>query len=246
MKSSHSGTCLPFDAFTPLHRKINLIRSEFHRAKINSSNSSLLNASQQKITNRFLSNGYPTSFIDKYKTSSSSASTTSDDSPKTFLRVPFFSEKQKYQIFNLLNATNLRNNFRIIFTTEASLAWQFRPKHQSQSCSINCISCKSASFPNNCFIKCAVYLITCLNCNHIYIGQTAKCMKNRIYEHLNKADSLVNKHFKIHNSVSFKWKILATESSYHKRCILEANFIKHFTDKHTLINGCVGRDLTIF
>ena len=134
----------------------------------------------------------------------------------------------------------------LIFTTQPSLAWQFRKSREPQPCSASCPSCPSSMKVNQCFTKNAIYLIKCLTCDSIYIGQTSKCMRNRIYEHIHKSDSLVHQHFSLHPYPSFEWKIITTELNFYKRCTLEALHIANFSKKYKLINGCIGKELISF
>ena len=119
-------------------------------------------------------------FINQHKNSSSSRSQQVPTEPITTLKIPFISKKQRQQIINLHSSTNLSDKIRLIFTTQPSLAWQFRKSREPQPCSASCPSCPSSMKVNQCFTKNAIYLIKCLTCDSIYIGQTSKCMRNLI------------------------------------------------------------------
>ena len=162
-----------------------------------------------------------------------------------YLKIPYISEAQRRKILKLRNETNLGESYRIIFTNEKSLAWQFREKRPCQPCPPSCPSCSTSSHPNSCFSKNAIYHIQCSSCQSVYIGQTSKCMRNRISEHQKKLDSHVFQHLKSCSS-SFIWKILHIEPNYYKRCILEACYIKSFSKNNKLINGCIGRELASY
>ena len=66
IKPTHSGTCLPFSSHVPQSRKKNLVKAEFDRATRNSS-SCKVTQSVTKIDSKLLANGYPPSFIEKFK-----------------------------------------------------------------------------------------------------------------------------------------------------------------------------------
>ena len=92
-------------------------------------------------------------------------------------------------------------------------------------------------------------MVKCSTCDALYVGQTSRCMRNRIYEHFEKGDTHVFAHMLAHLSCSklkFSWKVLGVERSYYKRTALEALFIKKLSSNHVLINGCVGRETLPF
>ena len=124
IKPTNSGTCMPFDAWTPIARKKCLIITETLRAKRISSEQ-LQGNSMNKIRNRFRNNGYPNAFINSVMNSISTASREQPEF-KTFIKVQFISEQQKWRIKRLLRRTGLDEVVRLIFTTEKPLAWQFR------------------------------------------------------------------------------------------------------------------------
>ena len=246
VKPTHSGTCIHFSSFTPASRKINLVNTELDRASKCSSDPSFEIESRALITQKFKDNKYPSNFIFRRNKTLSDIETVKTDT-KTFIKVPYLSEAQKSSITRIHRRLKLHDTIRLVFTTEKSLSWLFRKCKPIQVCNSSCISCSTSEKPKNCFVKFAVYKITCKICNSIYIGQTSRIMRNRILEHVNKGDTHVSFHIASHNpqasSNSISWRVLATEPSYYKRIALEALFIEKHSRYHTLINGCKGREL---
>ena len=87
-------------------------------------------------------------------------------------------------------------------------------------------------------------------CDNIYIGETERCIKNRLNEHFRMASSAVWVHMKnIHNidSVSdyISWRVIEVERNRTKRRALESLKIRH-SDQSKLMNGCQGEDIEPF
>ena len=124
--------------------------------------------------------------------------------------------------------------------------WQFREPRIFQMCPDSCIACATSVKKDTCFIKNYIYSVECNICQSIYIGQTSRCCRNRIIEHLEKVDTHVKLHMDQHSSCSkfdFKRRIIAVERDYNKRTALEALYISKFSKSHILMNGCIGREL---
>ena len=250
IKPTHSGTCLHFSSFTPTSRKRNLVTTELERASKCSSDPTLQRVSRALIVKKFKDNKYPSNFIFHNNRNNSQTERVMNE-VSTFIKIPYLSEVQKMSISRIHQRLNLHNSIRLVFTTEKSLSWLFRKSKPVQECTTSCISCSTSEKPGNCFIKFAVYKITCKICNSIYIGQTGRIMRNRILEHINKGDTHVSFHMASHgpqaSSHSLSWCILATEPTYFKRLALESLLIeRHLKKNHSLINGCKGRDLLNF
>jgi hypothetical protein len=240
IKSTHSGTCLPFNSFVPLSRKKCLIISEYNRVKRNTSVSNF-NTAWNKINSIFLANGYPQLFIDKTIKSMSTTNKPKSDYV-SFIKVPYLSEQQLFAIKRLLRTTGMSDKIRLIFTTERNLGWSFRPKREYVNCRDPCVACTTAIKPNQCYIKFAVYKIECNLCNAIYIGQTIRTMRSRINEHCTDKKSFVYVHMLSHgnnNNNKFKWSILSTNRSRSARLVMESLFIIFIkTFNNFLMNGC--------
>jgi hypothetical protein len=131
---------------------------------------------------------------------------------------------------------------RLILTTEKSLGWQFRPRHESYQCPVECIACRTASKPGMCYAKNAVYQVDCQVCDAVYMGQTGRTMRSRIIEHAKGPQSHVYTHMSGHgrdNSLRFKWRILDSHRYLSMHLAREAMHIKRFPNS-SLMNGCDG------
>ena len=162
----------------------------------------------------------------------------------SFIKIPYLNESQRHQILRLHRRTEMHDKIRIIFLTQKSLAWQFRPKNESQTCPNNCISCSTAIKGGQCFMKNVVYCITCSLCKAEYVGQTERTIRARICEHTKDSKSHVYIHFATHHNNQhhshFSWRILASHANASTRLALEALFINK---QANLMSGCTGASL---
>jgi hypothetical protein len=224
IKSTHSGTCLSFNSFVPKSRLKSLVISENLRA-----------------IRRF-----PSQFINQ---TLRSLRTSPNEKIEylNFLKIPFRSEWQRRKIINLAKETGCHDKIRLIFSTERPLSWLFRPPPNPYVCPSGCAACSTSIKSGTCFIKHAVYKIQCQICSSNYIGQTGRCMRSRILEHINNSSSHVNIHMTnthgTQHRKSFKWKILAIHPYTGTRLALEAFYIRGQQD---LMNGCEGMKLLQF
>lgn len=164
-----------------------------------------------------------------------------------FIKIPFISDKQCAEIKRLAKRVKLNAYFRLIFITAKPLAWKFRPSPFNLKCPVNCVACSTAKIKNCCFTKGAIYCIKCTQCELQYIGQTDRCIRTRILEHLKDNKSAVYQHLCTHNSSnanSIEWNILQVSSTLKTRLALEALYIN--TNSNNLMNGCVGQKLLDF
>lgn len=243
IKPTHSGTCLPWKAHVPLSRKKCLVISETLRAQRIAS-SQHQNQSRKMITNKLTNNGYPPTLIRSVRRTMRTEARGQPDYV-SFLKVPFISEQQENQIRRLHQQSGMANTIRLIFTTERPLSWQFRPPRETQECPPGCLGCKTAVKPA-CFLKAAVYEVTCSVCGAKYIGQTERTMRSRILEHLKTPTSHVYAHMQTHGAnhqTSLTWRVLTTHNYTATRLALEALYIRRTGNK---MNGCEGMDLLPF
>ena len=116
-KPLHSGCCLPFDAFVPDSRKKCLITSEIKRARRNTSDPNK-GDSENIVKKRLQRNGYPQKFINR------TIDNIKETKPKLnytpFIKVPFLSDRQRWQVLRLLRWTGMQEEVRVHveFTTE--------------------------------------------------------------------------------------------------------------------------------
>jgi hypothetical protein len=239
IKPTHSGTCLPFDAYVPQSRKKCLVIAETIRTQRIASPHHKT-TSLAKINRRLLQNAYPQGFLDR---TISQMNATPRDQPDflTYVKIPFLSEAQRQSVLRLCRRTGLTEHLRLIFTTERSNAWQFRPRHEIQSCPSNCMACATSERPSSCFRKNSVYRVTCVLCGARYVGQTDRTMRSRIIEHIQTSSSHVHQHMvDTHgevNRMQFKWRVIGSHPHTRTRLAIEALFIRR---EGNLMNGCEG------
>ena len=229
-----------------MSRKRSLVVGETNRANKVSSNPTLCSLSLANIKNRFLNNGYPSAFtekncFDKYPKNISNVD------PITYIKIPFISKIQKAKILRLAKFTSLKDQIRFIFTTCKPLAWQFRAPREKLVCGSNCLSCETSLKEGLCFVKNAVYLISCKLCDKVYVGQSSRCAGSRINEHIKNPTSFVFSHMQRHGTdcrTDFEWSILATCAQLRRRLAIEALYIEQYKNK--LINDNKGTDLLNF
>ena len=230
VKPTHSNTCLPFSSFVPNSRKRNLVLSETRRALKRSSNAQNNKKSFKIISDRLKANGYTDKFITQH---SYNPDTTTDDQIEdefvSYIKVPFHSERQRREIKKLSQRTKLRDKIRIVFTTAKPLSMTFRKPASNPECPPNCLTCHTAEKPGHCFNKFIIYIISCKQCNKVYVGQTKRCARTRIKEDMTNRPEHVIQHSLQHNQNSldlFKWRILATVKDLQARLATEALYIR--------------------
>ena len=239
IKPSHSGTCMPFDSHAPLSRKKCLIISENIRAQRVSS-SEYSKSSTSIVNDRLCNNGYPNSFVNSIARNIRT-NTTSQAQYTTFIRIPYRSEQQRRRIIQISKRTGMHEKVRLVFTTEKSLSWQFRPRHESCQCPNACSACQTAIKQGQCFVKNSIYRIQCMLCNCLYYGQTGRTIRSRIAEHASQPASHVYMHMQSHghSQLDFQWSIITTHRYKSTRLIIEAMCINSCKSE-LLINGCEG------
>ena len=111
-------------------------------------------------------------------------------------------------------------------------------------CSTNFTFFSMAESENICFQKYVIYQIRCTICSRLYIGETKRCIKHRVKEHLSLRTSAVFKHHQDNHSDFnifdiFCFSILHKNCIYdNKRLLLKAMYIKKY--RNLLMNGCEG------
>ncbi len=245
IKPSHSGTCLPFDAYVPTSRKRSLVWSESLRA-IRNSTPEHRESSQSMIVERLISNQYPPDFI---RESSVTATFERKAKPEytSYLKIPFRSDQQKWRIMQAYRRTKLTKNLRLIFTSEKPLSRRFRPKFQAFECPHNCLACATAEKSNCCFLKDVIYKISCGLCSDVYIGQTARTIRSRILEHIKDDNSHVRQHMLAHGVdqlKKFSWRIVGSQRDTTTRLAMESLHIRD--NRNIVMNGCEGISLMHF
>ena len=253
-KSVHSGTILPWSSHVPVSVKRAVLLGELHRADARATNSDFVSFSKNAVVKRFLSNGYPRSFIRatlrQHDTAKKIKLERSDDpcNKRTFLRVPFVSEEHKRRCLALLRRSGLADHIHLWFDCGKTLRRIFHPIKEHLKCAPGCNTCPlNVSKVQQCFQKNVIYEISCTICSKMYIGESCRTIYLRIKEHLNvnNSSSAVVQHFTSEHpksTISFTWRVLhGGLNIYTKRLISEAHYISQ-VPAELLMNGCNGRN----
>ena len=210
----------------------------------------------EKVTQRFVNNGYPVRFLNaqlrKIKNNQENGNTNPKrTAPSIFLRFPYLNEQLKRRVNNLVRRTHLNDQVSVWFDSGKNLARHFHPPKESIKCAQSCPSCKTTNKPNLCSTKNVIYQISCKLCNKLYIGETCRPISYRLKEHCNKTNSTsaVAQHFVTQHEnadISIEWTILHKYlPNQNQRLFLEAKYISR-VDRCKLMNGCVGISINGF
>ena len=94
-----------------------------------------------------------------------------------------------------------------------------------------------------------MYIIECTHCHLVYIGETSRTVGSRIKEHVRMKKQTIYQHLVSHTNTpmlkDISWDILHNNIPQHQtRKIIEALEIRK-KNTETVMNGCIGRVLTI-
>ena len=81
-------------------------------------NSSRAHTSKEKVKNRLIYNGYPLQELLKVESNPIDSSIKEINNNKSYIKIPFFSEKQRREIISLHKRTALDKTVGLIFTTK--------------------------------------------------------------------------------------------------------------------------------
>ena len=171
-----------------------------------------------------------------------------------FLNICKFSSEKflwlKNYNFSFINSTQPNLNHSFINLNSNVTKYDFKTK----KCLSNCSYCKYKyefsslnfntfffpTYTNSCcqLEKC-VYILICIKCNCFYIGQTSKCFKQRLYQHLNniknfepivKQISEISTHFNLknHNKNDLRFLIFKSDLDDSERYSIENDLINIF------------------
>ena len=164
-----------------------------------------------------------------------------DQTPITFLKLPFQIDSAASKIKQALHRHGLSSTIRLIFQAQPPLARLLAPAKENIECPTNCITCKLCEKQNQCKQKGVVYHIKCNLCEFNYVGEAKRCAGTRINEHTSKDNSFVFQHFKSRHPMhplKWKWKIVCKIKDWYARTATETII----THKHNLTSQKV-RDL---
>ena len=100
----------------------------------------------------------------------------------SYLEIPYISERLNHKIVSFTVC---------IAHGSYTRRWSF--SHNTAECTCTREKCPIC-YTNLCLWKNAIYQITCINCNQLYIGRTIHFLHDCIREHLSNKNSSVKKH----------------------------------------------------
>ena len=255
MKPAHSHCITPWDSHGSIASKRSVLIGEAKRAIKCSTDSASQKKSLDVIVELFVNNGYPRKFVKaviRY-TLQNINTPRKDDTEQNqnfvYLKLPFINEDFKRRACSVIRRSGI-DQIKVHFMTGRPSSQVFAPTRERLNCPDNCETCKSATRPNQCFLKNVVYQITCSICGTVYIGETSRTIGTRIKEHLTMKKQTVFKHLNSHqisadkDMPNFSWKILLMNIKNHgdRKCI-EALEIKRYSDN--VMNDCIGKTICI-
>ena len=189
-----------------------------------------------------INDGYPKKFINSAIQHTLHTQPQRENTDK-YVYIPLLiNEELKRRALSIVRRTGLEN-IRLHFDKGPSLSKIFAPRKEKLSCSDNCDTCKLAIKANLCKIKNTIYLINCLHCHLVYVGETGRTIRSRIKEHLRMDKQTIHVHLiRTHNfdpqsESTLSWKILHSNINYlYEREVIEALEIRNY---------CAGRNINI-
>ena len=257
IKPSHSGVSLNYNSKHPRHVILNTGRNHFRRAKLLSSSSDARARSYKKISDLLLANNYPQHVINLMRSEmdASQESRAKDRTGTRFtLTLPFRSNGILDQCKGALKLSKL-SNVQIASKPPPNLKKTLiRTPFEPRKCPRNCASCATSDGKQECTSRMVVYQLVCSICLESYIGETSRCLHQRVSEHLaatlkETEDLTISTHFQtIHPEIPikdryFKSSIIQKCTDYRALMITEAILISEldpslnvYSGKWTLIN----------
>ena len=253
IKPIHSQCLTPWDSHGPLSLKRGTLVGEIKRAITRSTDAQSQRASIKLITKLHKRNGYPKRFVTStikrtLRTCNIQPTEQELAQDPVYIKVPFINEVLKQQTQAVIKRSGIQN-IKVHYMTGRPLSSIFRPPKEQQKCPEACETCTSAKKVNKCLSKNCVYIIECTHCHLVYIGETSRTVGSRIKEHVRMKKQTIYQHLVSHTNTpmlkDISWDILHNNIPQHQtRKIIEALEIRK-KNTETIMNGCIGRVLTI-
>ena len=195
-KPMASPIIIHFTSAQPIQVKLAVLNSELTRAKRTGSNDEAIERGIQKVTNIFLSNGYPLRIIKRaiFKVKHTEKLNNKPDSDRhkqntTFISLPFIDDDLSRRINVKVRSSGLP--IKIAWqrgqTTASILVRSALNPPKCPSGNKTCNACASG-IEGQCTTKNVVYEIKCKLCqDSTYIGETKRLVRLRFNEHLRDA-----------------------------------------------------------
>ena len=166
-KPIHSTCIIPWYSHESIASKRSVLIGEIRRA---------ISRSTDSI---FTSNGYPKQFVRSVIQQTLYTEPQRDNQEGCiYLKLPYIDEVFKRRALATIRGTGI-GNIRVHFMNGQPISKIYAPKKGKLSCTIDCDTCKLSEKTNQCHIKNTVYLINCLQCQKVYVGETSRTIRIR-------------------------------------------------------------------
>ncbi|XP_043217474.1 uncharacterized protein LOC122379376 [Amphibalanus amphitrite] len=193
VKPSAAPILLHFDSSHPMQTKRSLIHSQSLRAVRLGSDKAAQDRGLQKITDIFISSGYPIKLIRniqnaiRYKNKQSQKKKSSPNI--TYISLPYIDETLTRKVNAAVKSSDL--DIRVAWKSGPTLSNQLtssalQPPDCPRGCRKTCSTCEGG-LKGRCHTKNVVYEIKCKMCGDTYIGKTKRMVRTRFMEHLGDA-----------------------------------------------------------
>ena len=183
---------LHFASSHPMQTKRSIVHSQSLRALRLGSDVAAQKRGLKKISDLFLSNGYPMQLIKniqnaaKYKTKNFGVKQRKDT---TYVSLPYIDEALTRKVNAAVKSSDL--NIRVAWKSGPTLSSKLvrsalEPPLCPRGTRSTCSTC-DGGLKGRCHIKNVVYEIKCKICGNLYIGKTRRMIRTRFMEHLGDA-----------------------------------------------------------
>ncbi|KAJ8977068.1 hypothetical protein NQ317_017230 [Molorchus minor] len=227
-KPGASNRFIHYKSYHQQKQKINLVTAMKNRV-IRTSHTSLASQNLRLLHQRFINCGYPTRLLNKLifsRPNINNVHTVQTPTP--------VNENIRTFYFSLPYNEQLSIKFQKIFSKFRDIKLAFR-----NVLNIRSLFSKLKDKDDKLHSSNVIYSINCKDCNKNYIGQTSRCLKDRITSHksdirCNKQTCTLAKHVLDTNHIMDydNVQILEKENNLHKRLFLEMSHI--FKDANTI------------
>ena len=214
-KATHTNQYLSFRSHHPTAHKVAIVRTLMTRADNLSSSGVERTEEEKRVTDALRGNDYPSGFIRKHTIPRRRREELENERPKTTLTLPYIRGLAE-AIRRILDPLGVKVVFRPLRTLRQMLVRPKDPVPVDER-------------------KGVVYSIPCVECSSVYIGQTGRCLKQRVSEHRRalkngdvQASALAEHVLKTGHAVDLSQsEVLDHHQHTTTRCMLESWYIQH-------------------
>ena len=266
MKPSHSGVHLSFNSALPGEVKSSVAVEQFRRARRNASTEQGIQRGIEKIERLLRENDFPPDVIQTAKERATlrqkeQQRNKTSDSRSSIIKLPFVDDHHARSVRQAVRSFS--KDVRVVFCAGRSLKDMLvsssfgcrecpkerYEKKRTRGRPPECRACDAGIRGGECMMKNVIYSMFCSECNAEYIGETARCLRERYQEHYRQARALTvgtpwGEHYALHHGRRVPQvmpfgnaSILTSETSHINRRIMEAMFIR---DRQPAVNSDCG------